>query len=156
MLVYWRVYNGFVFESGIGLPHWSAKRIHPHEMKSLESCYHGDPWISFLGFEGTATSTSTSWVGDFRMVFVMCSLFFPNLGALGFSSYQSGSSQALHGTTVRPGKCTSTLVSFWWRSHEAMVSMGEGTWWSTVGASFQTKPNIYIIWWLIYNILNIN
>ena len=54
------------------------KRIHPHEMKPLESCgTHGDPWISFLGFEGTATSTS--WVGDFRVCFPMCSRFFPKL-----------------------------------------------------------------------------
>ena len=79
--------NGFVFESGVGLPHCPAKRIHPRSMK-LESCYHGDPWISFLGFEATATSTSTSFFGDFRDSFPMWSLyFFPTkLGALGFST----------------------------------------------------------------------
>ena len=85
----------------------------------------------------------------FAYVFRCVRDFFPSLRSLGFL-HQSGSSQALHGTTVRPGKCTSTLVSFlakswgpacpWGREHDDQLWV----------LHFRQNLIYDELWWLIY------
>lgn len=139
--------NGFVFFVWNWIAALPRKRIHPRSMKPLESCYHGDPWISFLGFEATATSTSTTFFGDFRVCFPMCSLyFFPTVRSLGF----------LHRYRVQSGIAWNYSPPWEvyqhlgvWRSHEAM---GKGTWWEKLWVLHfrQSQKNMMVDWLYIY------